>query len=72
MLVITLRFTVFRLHFNTEVSTAGEFSNIMHNPVPQTITLDKAVKARFIKLDAKTTTDQPATVSANEIGVTVE
>ena len=56
----------------TEVSTPGEFSNIMHNPVPQTVTLDKAMKARFIKLDAKTTADQPATVSANEIGVTVE
>ena len=56
----------------TEVSTPGEFSNIMHNPVPQTVTLDKATKARFIKLDAKTTADQPATVSANEIGVTVE
>ena len=56
----------------TEVSTPGEFSNIMHNPVPQTVTLDKAVKARFIKLDAKTTTDQPATVGADEIGVTIE
>ena len=56
----------------TEVSTPGEFSNIMHNPVPQTVTLDKAMKARFIKLDAKTTADQPATVGANEIGVTVE
>ena len=56
----------------TEVSTPGEFSNIMHNPVPQTVTLDKAVKARFIKLDAKTTADQPATVGANEIGVTVK
>ena len=56
----------------TEVSTPGEFSNIMHNPVPQTVTLDKATKARFIKLDAKTTADQPATVSANEIGVTIE
>ena len=56
----------------TEVSTPGEFSNIMHNPVPQTVTLDKAVKARFIKLDAKTTADQPATVGANEIGVTIE
>ena len=56
----------------TEVSTPGEFSNIMHNPVPQTVTLDKAVKARFIKLDAKTTADQPANVGAKEIGVTVE
>lgn len=55
----------------TEVSTPGEFSNIMHNPVPQTVTLDKPVKARYIKLDAKTTNDQAAEVVAEEIGVTI-
>ena len=55
----------------TEVSTPGEFSNIMHNPVPQTVTLDKPVKARYIKLDAQTTNDQAAKVVAEEIGVTI-
>ena len=56
----------------TEVPTSGEFSNIMHNPVPQTVTFESTVKARFIKLDAKTTDGQAANVSAEEIGVTVE
>ena len=54
----------------TEVPTSGEFSNIMHNPVPQTVTFENRVRARFIKLDAKTTTGQAAEVSADEIGVT--
>ena len=56
----------------TEVPTSGEFSNIMHNPVPQTVTFESTVKTRFIKLDAKTTDGQAANVSAEEIGVTVE
>lgn len=30
----------------------GEFSNIKANPIPQSIVLDKAVKARFLKLEA--------------------
>lgn len=54
----------------TEVKTPGEFSNIMHNPVPQTVTFEKKVRARFIKLDAQTTSGQAAEVSPEEIGVT--
>ena len=54
----------------TDVQTPGEFSNIMHNPVPQTVTFDKRVRARFIRLNAQTTAGQPAEVSPEEIGVT--
>lgn len=54
----------------TEVKTSGEFSNIMHNPVPQTVSFESNVKARFIKLDAQTTDGQAAKVSEDEIGVT--
>ena len=54
----------------TEVPTSGEFSNIMHNPVPQTVTFENSVRARFIKLEARTTDGQAAEVSAEEIGVT--
>ena len=69
----------FRYHFYiskdgknwTEVPTNGEFSNIMHNPLPQTVTFEKKVSARFIKLEAKTPTDTPAQVETDEIGVTV-
>lgn len=55
-----------------EVPTNGEFSNIMHNPLPQTVAFEQPVKARFIKLDATTPTDTKAQVELNEIGVTVQ
>ena len=54
-----------------EVPTNGEFSNIMHNPLPQTVTFNKGVQARFIKLEATTPAAATAKVEMNEIGVTV-
>ena len=45
-----------------EVPTNGEFSNIMHNPLPQTVTF---------KLEATTPAATIAKVEMNEIGVTV-
>ena len=54
-----------------EVPSSGEFSNIMHNPLPQTVSFKEKVKARFIKLEATRPTDTPAVVEINEIGVTV-
>lgn len=54
-----------------EVPTNGEFSNIMHNPLPQTVTFGKKVQARYIKLEATTPTATTAKVEMNEIGVTV-
>lgn len=54
-----------------EVPTNGEFSNIMHNPLPQTVTFNKGVQARFIKLEATTPAATIAKVEMNEIGVTV-
>ena len=54
-----------------EVPTNGEFSNIMHNPLPQTITFGKEVKARFIRLEAVTLNGEPAQVDIGEMGVTV-
>ena len=55
-----------------EVPVNGEFSNIMHNPLPQTVPFKEKVKARFIRLVATTPTDTPAKVDMNEIGVTTE
>ena len=55
----------------TEVTTNGEFSNIMHNPLPQTVAFGKKVRARYIKFDAATSTAATAKVEMNEIGVTV-
>ena len=53
------------------MSTNGEFSNIMHNPLPQTISFGKKVSARFIRLEATTPTSTTAKVEMNEIEVTV-
>lgn len=55
----------------TEVPTNGEFSNIMHNPLPQTVTFRAKVQARYIKLEATTPSSTPAKVEMDEIGVIV-
>ena len=55
----------------TVVVPNGEFSNIMHNPLPQTVQFGKEVPARFIKLEATTPTDTQAEVLMDEIGVTL-
>ncbi len=54
-----------------EVPTNGEFSNIMHNPLPQTVAFKTPVKARYIKLDATTPSSEKAVVEMNEIGVSL-
>ncbi|MEY8684958.1 alpha-L-fucosidase [Bacteroides sp. AN502(2024)] len=54
-----------------EVPTHGEFSNIMHNPLPQTVAFDRKVQARFIKLEATTPTATTAKIEMNEVGVGV-
>lgn len=51
-----------------EIPTHGEFSNIMHNPLPQTVALPAGCQARFIKLDATSPDSQPAKVAMEEIG----
>lgn len=53
-----------------EVPTNGEFSNIMHNPLPQTVIFDKEVQARHIKLEATTPTATIAEIGMDEVGVT--
>lgn len=54
------------------VPTNGEFSNIMHNPLPQTVQFPKSVKARFIKIDAVSPEDKPAKIEMEEIGIIVK
>lgn len=54
------------------VPTNGEFSNIMHNPLPQTVQFSKSVKARFIKIDAVSPEDKPAKIEMEEIGIIVK
>ncbi len=55
----------------TEVSANGEFSNIMHTPLPQTVKFAQPQKARFIKLDATTPDAAPAVVELEEVGVSL-
>ena len=54
-----------------EVPASGEFSNIMHNPLPQTVAFSQKVQARFIKLEATTPDATVAKVNMNELGVMV-
>nr|WP_303874783.1 alpha-L-fucosidase [Bacteroides acidifaciens] len=53
----------------TEVPTNGEFSNIINNPVPQTVQFKEKVSARFIRLDATSLNGNPAQVSIEELSV---
>ena len=46
-----------------------EFSNIMNNPIPQTVMVEENDDIRFIRLDAISVDGTPAVVSINEIGV---
>lgn len=55
-----------------EVPTTGEFSNIMHNSVPQTVSFGNKVSARYIKLDATTPDATPARVDLKEIGIRLQ
>lgn len=54
-----------------EVSCNGEFSNIMHNPLPQTVLFGQKARARFMKLEATTPDAAPAVVALEEIGVSL-
>lgn len=54
-----------------QVPANGEFSNIMHNPLPQTVNFARPQKARFIKLDATTPDAEAAVVEMEEIGVSL-
>nr|WP_325288875.1 alpha-L-fucosidase [uncultured Bacteroides sp.] len=55
----------------TKVPASGEFSNIMHNPLPQTVKFAQSQKARFIKLDATTPDASAAVVEMEEMGVSL-
>ena len=47
----------------------GEFSNIMNNPVPQTVALTGKDEVRFVKMEATTMDGKEAKVDMNEIGI---
>lgn len=47
----------------------GEFGNIMHNPLPQTVALDEPVVARYVRLEATAPDGARARIAADEFGV---
>lgn len=48
---------------------SGEFSNIMHNPVPQFTRFEKKYRGRYFKLEPLTEIDNRAFVTISEIGI---
>lgn len=48
----------------------GEFGNIMHNPLPQTIAFARKVVGRFIRLEATAPNGLTARIRPEELGVT--
>lgn len=54
-----------------KVIAGGEFSNIMHNPLPQTVTFPQREVVRFIKLEATTPDAAMAVIETEEIGVSL-
>ena len=71
--------TVFRYDFALSqdgkewktVVSDGEFSNIMHNPVPFHVTFDSPYRARYIRLTPKEEISGRSMTSVGEIGVIV-
>ena len=47
----------------------GEFSNIMHNPVPYFVRFGKTYPARYFKLEPVTEINNKAVTAVGEIGV---
>ncbi len=47
----------------------GEFSNIMHNPLPQTLFFENQPTTRYIKIEATNPAGTEAKIDMNEIGV---
>lgn len=54
-----------------KVITKGEFSNIVNNPLPQTIRLPATEDARYIRLQATTVDGKTALVMLEELGVSL-
>ena len=48
-----------------------EFSNIMNNPIPQTVRLGQKVETRYSKLEAVSVEGMTSSVMMSEIGITV-
>lgn len=68
--------TAFKFRFSTSAdgekwteAASGEFSNIVNNPIPQTIKTKETPGVRFVKIEGTTIDGQPATIAAEELGL---
>lgn len=72
-----LRGTIFKYRFYvssdgkewTLCDTSGEFSNIMHNPIPQFVYFNKSYTARYFKLEPISEINGEEATSIGEIGI---
>lgn len=55
----------------TRCDASGEFSNIMHNPVPCFVRFGKSYRARYFKLEPLAEINGKATVAIGEVGILV-
>lgn len=53
----------------TKCDCSGEFSNIMHNPIPQFVRFDKMYNARYFKLEPLQEIDGKNLVTIGELGI---
>ena len=53
----------------TKCDTTGEFSNIMHNPVPYFVRFGKTYPARYFKLEPVAEINSKAATAVGEVGV---
>lgn len=49
----------------------GEFGNIMHNPLPQTVALERGTAGRYLRIEATAPDGGPARILPEELGVTL-
>ena len=59
------------VQWNTVIKE-GEFSNIMHNPVPMTVSFGSSTTCRYVRICATTIDDRSAEISPEEIGFSVK
>ena len=71
-LAFRYEFSVSRDGMNWEkVIPDGEFSNIVNNPLPQTVRLPEVKEVRYIRLRAMSLNGMPAQIGLEEIGVSL-
>ena len=72
--------TIFRYNFYvsldgetwTKCDSSGEFSNIMHNPIPQFVHFGKSYEARYFRLEPTTEINSRNICSVAEVGILTE